>query len=74
MPEPRRYCERRNQLAESLVDIAIRVSIAAVEMARAAGVSESEPFVRAKTEMERLRDEGESVKAELTYHRLKHGC
>ena len=74
MPEPRGYCERRNELAESLADISVRLSIAAVEMARAAGVSESEPFVRAKTEVERLRDEGESVRAELNHHRLKHGC
>ena len=74
MGQPKQYCERRNELAESLVEIAIRVSIAAVEMARVAGVSESETFLRAKAEMERLRDEGENVKAELTHHRLKHGC
>jgi hypothetical protein len=74
MPEPRKYCERRNELAESLVDVSIRLSIAAVEMARAAGVSETETFMRVKAEMERLRDEGESVRSELTHHRLKHGC
>jgi hypothetical protein len=74
MRQPKQYCERRNELAESLVDIAIRLSIAAVEMARAAGVSEDQPFVRAKAEVERLRDEGENIKAELEHHRLKHGC
>ena len=74
MPQPKQYCERRNELAESLVDIAIRLSIAAVEMARAAGVSESQPFLQAKVEVERLRDEGESLKSELAHHRLKHGC
>lgn len=74
MTQPKQYCERRNELAESLADIAIRLSIAAMEMARAAGVSEDQPFLRAKAEVERLRDEGENVKAELTHHRLKHGC
>ena len=74
MPLPKQYCERRNELAESLVDIAIRLSLAAVEMARVAGVSESQTFLRAKTEVERLRDEGENVKTELTHHRLRHGC
>jgi hypothetical protein len=74
MPESKPNCERRNQLAESLVEIAIRLSIAAVEMARAAAVSESETFLRAKAEVERLRDEGETIRAELSHHRLKHGC
>jgi hypothetical protein len=74
MPEPKQYCDRRNELAESLTDIAIRLSIAAVEMARAAGASEDPTFLRAKAEVERLRDEGENIKAELTHHRLKHGC
>lgn len=74
MPDPRLFCERRNELAESIVDISIRLSIAAVEMARAAGVSETETFMRAKAEMERLRDEGESLRSELDHHRLKHGC
>jgi hypothetical protein len=74
MPEPKQFCERRNEMAESLADIAIRLSLAAVEMARAAGVSEAETFLRAKFEMERLRDEGENLRAELNHHRLKHGC
>jgi hypothetical protein len=72
--EPKHYCERRDELAESLVEIAVRLSIAAVEMARAAGVSEHPTFLRAKTEVERLRDEGENLRAELSHHRLKHGC
>ena len=74
MPQPRQYCERRNELAESLADVAIRLSIAAVEMARAAGVSENQTFLLAKAEVERLRDESENIKTELTHHRLKHGC
>lgn len=74
MPGPKLYCERRNELAESLVDIAVRISIAAVEMARTAGASENETFLRAKGEMERLRNELESIKSDLSHHRLKHGC
>ncbi len=74
MAEPRQYCERRNEIAESLVDAAVRVSIAAVQMARATGVSESETFLKAKAEVESLRNEIESIKAELSHHRLKHGC
>jgi len=74
MPEPKLYCERRNELAEMLVDVAVRLSIAAVEMARTAGASENNTFARAKTEVERLRDENENLRAELSHHRLKHGC
>jgi hypothetical protein len=74
MPQPKQHCERRDELAEGLVDLAIRLSIAAVEMARVAGASDDEVFVRAKVEMERLRDESEAVRTELTHHRLKHGC
>ena len=74
MPEPKLYCERRNLLAESLTDIAVRLSIAAVAMAHATGMSEDEAFLRAKAEVERLRDEGEALRAELSHHRLKHGC
>jgi hypothetical protein len=74
MPEPKQYCERRNELAEMLVEVSVRLSIAAMEMARAAGVSENGPFLRAKAEVERLRDENENLRAELSHHRLKHGC
>ncbi len=74
MPDPKEYCERRNEIAESLVDAAVRLSIAAVEMAHAAGISENQSFLRAKAEVERLRDEGENLRAELSHHRLKHGC
>lgn len=74
MPEPKQYCERRNELAEMVVDVAVRLSIAAVEMARAAGANENTTFVRAKTEVESLRDESENLRAELSHHRLKHGC
>ncbi|MBV9156766.1 MAG: hypothetical protein JO097_10935 [Acidobacteriaceae bacterium] len=74
MPEAKQFCERRNELAELLTDIAVRLSIAAVEMARVTGTSENETFLRAKVETERLRDEGEALRAELAHHRLKHGC
>ena len=74
MPEPRRYCERRNQLAESLVDLAVRISIAAVEMAVGAGASGNESFLKAKAEVEHLRNELESLTADLSHHRLNHGC
>ena len=74
MPQPKQYCERRNQLADSLVEIAVRLSIAAVEMARVAGASENPTFAKAKAEVERLRDEGENLRGELSHHRLKHGC
>jgi hypothetical protein len=30
--------------------------------------------VKAKMEVERLRDECESIKSELAHHRLTHGC
>lgn len=74
MPEPKRYCERRNELAESLVDLAVRISIAAVEMALGSGASGNDTFLRAKAEVEHLRNELESLKADLSHHRLKHGC
>lgn len=74
MSDATTFCERRNELAESLVDVSVRVSIAAVEMARAAGLSESSTFLKAKAEVEGLRNEIESIRAELSHHRLKHGC
>ena len=74
MPPPKALCQHRNELADELVDVAIRLSIAAVEMAEAAGTSERSVFLTAKAEMERLRDECESIKTELAHHRLQHGC
>jgi len=74
MPALPVFCKRRNDLADTLVELAIKLSIAAAEMASVAGVSKDPPFLRAKAEMERLRDECERVKADLGHHRLTHGC
>ena len=74
MPAPKAFCEKRNDMANSLVDLSIRLSIAAAEMADVAGVSRDPAFLKAKLETERLRDECDRVKNELTHHRLKHGC
>ncbi len=74
MPGPRAFCKRRNELAETIADLSIRLSIAAAEMADVAGASRNPAFVRAKLEAERLRDDCENIKSELANHRLKHGC
>ena len=68
------FCKRRNELMDNLLELAIQLSIAASEMAAVAGTSENPVFVNAKRETERLRDECENVKSELTHHRLEHGC
>lgn len=67
-------CKHRNELADNLVELAVKLSIAAAEMADVAGKSKEPAFVMAKTEVERLRDECESIRTELAQHRLKHGC
>lgn len=74
MPAPKPFCKRRNDLGDNLLELAIKLSIAAAEMADVAGASQNAAFVKAKHEAERLRDECESVKSELAHHRLKHGC
>jgi len=61
-------------MAESLVDIAVRLSIAAAEMADVAGVSRNPAFVKAKLAAEQLRDECEQLRSDLSRHRLQHGC
>ncbi|MBV9404301.1 MAG: hypothetical protein JO211_03085 [Acidobacteriaceae bacterium] len=61
-------------MAETLVELAIKLSIAASEMAEVAGVSRDPAFSRAKLEAERLRDECEHLQSELARHRLQHGC
>jgi hypothetical protein len=66
-------CEQRNKLAEALVDLSIRLSIAASQMAESA-VADTLVFEKAKTEMQRLRDECENVGAALDRHRAQHGC
>lgn len=74
MPNSKAFCKRRNELAEHLVEVSIQLSIAAAEMADVAGVSRDPAFVKAKLEAERLRDDCENTKSELSHHRLKHGC
>lgn len=68
------FCKRRNELADNLLQLAIQLSIAASEMADVGGTSQRPAFINAKKEAERLRDECEAIKAELTHHRLQHGC
>jgi hypothetical protein len=68
------FCKRRNDLAELLVDLSIKLSIAAVEMTSIVQLNNSPAFAKVKLEIERLRDECENVKSELVHHRLKHGC
>lgn len=68
------FCKRRNELADNLLQLAIQLSIAASEMADVAGTSQRPAFINAKKEAERLRDECETIKAELAHHRLQHGC
>ena len=68
------FCKRRNELMDSLLELAIKLSIAATQMAAVAGTSETAAFVNAKRETERLRDECESIKSEIELHRLRHGC
>ncbi len=66
------YCETRNKLSEGLVDLSIKLSIAASQMADLAG--DAPAFAKAKTEVQQLRDECENVRAELDRHRAQHGC
>jgi hypothetical protein len=66
------YCETRNKLSEALVDLSIKLSIAASQMADLAG--DAPAFAQAKTEVQRLRDESENIRAELDRHRAQHGC
>ena len=68
------YCKRRSDLTDSLLEVAVKLSIAASQMAEAAGTAENTAFLAARGEAERLRDECERVKTEIAQHRLKHGC
>jgi hypothetical protein len=68
------FCKRRNELMDNLLELAIKLSIAATEMAAVAGTSENPAFVNAKRETERLRDECEDIKSEIAHHRIEHGC
>ena len=74
MSSSRSFCKRRNELADSLLEVSIKLSIAAAQMATIAGKSKDPGFLKAKAEVERLRDECESIKSELAHHRLQHGC
>jgi hypothetical protein len=67
-------CERCRDLTDRLLDLAIKLSIAASQMADAAGTAENAAFLNAKGEAERLRDECESVKADIRLHRMRHNC
>jgi hypothetical protein len=74
MARPGSFCKRRNELADNLVEVSVKLSIAAAQMADIAGTSTDPRFANAKMEVERLRDECESIKSELAHHRLQHGC
>jgi precorrin-3B methylase len=67
------YCDTRNKLAEALVDLSIKLAIAASQMADVAGGDHS-TFANAKTAMEQLRDECDNLRLEVTRHRAQHGC
>jgi hypothetical protein len=71
--QPKPYCERRNKLSEELVDLSIKLAIAASQMADLAG-TDNPALTRAKIEVERLRDEYDRLRAELDRHRAQHGC
>ena len=71
---PKLFCEKRNKLADSLVDLSIRLSIAASQMADLAGSADVAAFEKAKAEVHRLRDECENIRAEFDRHRARHGC
>ena len=67
-------CERRNKLTESLLELSIKLSIAASQMADLATARDLAGFAKAKTEVERLRDECDNARGELDQHRVQHGC
>ncbi|MFL6352031.1 MAG: hypothetical protein ACJ74Z_09300 [Bryobacteraceae bacterium] len=71
--QPKSNCERRNNLAEALGELSIKLSIAAAQMAEFAA-ADTLAFEKAKTEMERLRDECDITRTELERHRAQHGC
>jgi hypothetical protein len=74
MKAAKQFCKRRNEIAEHLVELAIKLTIAATHMADAAGTSKDPIFVKAKLAAEHLRDECDSLQAELSRHRIEHGC
>jgi hypothetical protein len=66
-------CEQRNKLAEVLVELAVKLSIAASQMAEFAD-GDVAAFEKAKTEVQQLRDECENTRVDLYRHRAQHGC
>jgi hypothetical protein len=71
--QPKPYCERRDKLSEALVDLSIKLAIAASQMADLAG-ADRPTFTKVKNEVERLRDECDRLRAEVDRHRAQHGC
>lgn len=71
--QPKPNCEQRNKLAEALVDLSIKLAIAASQMAESA-TADTLAFEKKKTEMQRLRDECENMRAAFDRHRAQHGC
>jgi hypothetical protein len=71
--QPKPNCEQRNKLAEELVELSIKLSIAASQMREFANTDVA-AFEKAKAEMQRLRDDCDNLRAELYRHRAHHGC
>jgi predicted nucleic acid-binding Zn-ribbon protein len=67
------HCETRNKLSEALVELSIKLSIAASQMAELA-TEDPSASRKAKVEVQRLRDECDNVRVELERHRAQHGC
>lgn len=67
------YCDTRNNLAEALVDLSIKLAIAASQMADLAG-ADNPAFTKAKIAVQRLRDECDNLRVEVARHRAQHGC
>jgi len=61
-------------LSDALLDLSIKLSIAAAQMADLADAGNTSAFRRAKVEIEKLRDECDNARSELDRHRAKHGC
>ena len=70
---PKPNCEQRNKLAEALVELSIKLSIAASQMAEFA-TADVAAFENTKAEMAQLRDEWDNIRAEFYRHRAQHGC
>jgi hypothetical protein len=71
--QPNQNCDVRNKLSEQLVDVSIKLAIAASQMADSAQ-ADGPTFTRAKIAMEQLRDECDNLRAEVARHRAQHGC